>query len=90
MFVTVNGARRTWIKVIGHQVRQPGKFDIAACGSDLINLRLATWSYWRRVGVIGVHDEDRNMREGSNLSRCEIPVTTCLQLDDASDRKSVV
>ena len=50
---------------------------------DLIHHRHARrrWA-WRRE-VIAVHDEDRDMLQGIDLSWGQIPEATCFELDDA-------
>ena len=60
-----------------------GEFNVATRGSDLRNLLRARRHWARRRVEIAILDEDRDMLEGVDLSRCQIPETTRLELDDA-------
>jgi len=62
-----------------------GVTNVATRASDLRNLLWARRHWARRRVEIAFLDEDRNMREGGNLSRGKIPETACLKLDDALD-----
>ena len=82
-------AGRTLKKGIWLQVRQPGELDVAARRSDLLNHRRARSRRLRHRGEIAILDDDRDMREGGDLSRGEIAETSRLKLDDAFNHASI-
>src|SRR5215469_2412689 len=85
MLVAGNGAGRALKKGIGGQSRKPGELNVTARGSDLLNHRRARSRRLRCRGEIAILDEDRDMREGDDLIRREIPETSRLKLDDRFD-----
>src|SRR5689334_14276034 len=82
MLIASNGAGRALKKGSGGQGRKPGELNVAARGSDLLNHCRARSRRLRCRGEIAILDEDRDMREGDDLIRCEIPETSRLKLDD--------
>src|SRR4029077_4858837 len=70
-------------KVFGTHSRYPGELNVATRCLNLRNLlraRRRRLRYWREIAILY---EDRDMREGGDLSRSKIRETTCLQLNDA-------
>src|SRR5689334_8540139 len=82
MLVASNGAGRAVEKGIRGQGRKPGELNVAARGSDLLNHRRARSRRLRCRSEIAILDEDRDMCEGDDLIRGEIPETSRLKLDD--------